>query len=755
MAQLLKKFDNVLLASMKKANNNPIPNTIRINGVLLPIGTPTPTQTPNASPSQTPTVTPTKTLTPTVTPTQTPTPTITKTQTPTPSITPTKTPTPTSNPVVPTCAVLYNDNQDKVYYYNVSANTSTLLTMPAEYSGGNDIAHTSNKLWEPIGLSFNEYNITLPSFSAIFNRNIPSPLNFSNSAGLAAISDTVILAVNTLNNPNEVVEIDVSGVSPVMTTKFPLTAGRTITGDFYKTTTNKFLVLNNDPVNEICYLSQWNYLTGTLEVDVVLTIPCNTYGIFESNGNIYITSVNLDGINTKLYIINKNSPYNLVYVTEINKTISGASQVPSCLTTNLNAPSPYLCSLNDVTIGTQTWTACNLNVPTYRDGTVIPKVTDPAIWSGLTTGAWCYYSGSTTTGNTYGMLYNWYAVNNTANGGLAPLGYHIPTDAEWTTLTTFLGGESVSGGILKGTGTTYWNTPNTGAVNTYGFTALPGGNRSISGVFTDIRNGGYWWTSSSANTVSSWSRQMSNSSQSVSRINTNKTVGFSVRLIKDVLPPSQTPTQTLTPTKTPTQTPTPTYTPTVTPTKAPIILNADYLVFTYTFPITSGKDLDTLTYLYVNNVTGTTYANTFNPVGFCTTGNLASGKRVGPNLWWGGDNQNTGGSESVYVDIKQLKLSGSVTSIQLNCRANWYRNTPNTGTGIVQIQMKAYSGGTMISDGNYGFITSGGTQIGTTYTFADSTILISNATCSGTDCVGFFTYTLSTGTFVKSNTCIP
>lgn len=213
--------------------------------------------------------------------------------------------------------------------------------------------------------------------------------------------------------------------------------------------------------------------------------------------------------------------------------------------------------------------------------------------------------------------------------------------------------------------------------------------------------------------------------------------------------------QTPTPTKTPTQTPTPTYTPTVTPTKAPIILNADYLVFTYTFPITSGKDLDTLTYLYVNNVTGATYANTFNPIGYCTAGLLPSGKHGGPNLWWGGDNTNTGGSESVYVDIKQLKLSGSVTSIQLNCRANWYLNAPNTGTGIVQIQMKAYSGGTMISDGNYGFITSGGTQVGATYTFADSTILISNAVCSGTDCVGFFTYTLSTGTFVKSNTCIP
>ena len=69
--------------------------------------------------------------------------------------------------------------------------------------------------------------------------------------------------------------------------------------------------------------------------------------------------------------------------------------------------------------------------------------------------------------------------------------------------------------------------------------------------------------------------------------------------------------------------------------------------------------------------------------------------------------------------------------------------------------MKAYSGGTMISDGNYGFITSGGTQVGTTYTFADSTILTSNSTCSGTDCVGFFTYTLLTGTFIKSDTCIP
>ena len=546
MAQLLKKFDNVLLASMKKANNNPIPNTIRINGVLLPIGTPTPTQTPNASPSQTPTVTPTKTLTPTVTPTQTPTPTITKTQTPTPSITPTKTPTPTSNPVVPTCAVLYNDNQDKVYYYNVSANTSTLLTMPAEYSGGNDIAHTSNKLWEPTGISFNEYNITLPSFSAIFNRNIPSPLNFSNSAGLAAISDTVILAVNTFNSPNEVVEIDISGVSPVMTTKFPLIVGRYITGDFYRTLAYKFLVLNTDAFTDKCYLSQWNYLTGTLEVDVELLLPnnsCATYGIFESNGNIYITSVNLDGITTNLYMIGKNYPYNITSVNSVSKVISGASQIPSCLLTNLNVSSSYLCSLNDVTIGTQTWAACNLNVPTYRDGTLIPQITGTSQWATLTTGAWCYYSGSTTTGDTYGKLYNWYAVMGIWNEAsktdvgqrkqLAPSGYHIPTDTEWTTLTTYLGGNSVAGGKLKETGTVHWLSPNTGASNSSGFTGLPGGWRSNFGGFNNIRNNGGFWSSTEVDSDFAWLLYLAANTSVANRYGYNKIYGFSVRLIKD------------------------------------------------------------------------------------------------------------------------------------------------------------------------------------------------------------------------------
>ena len=671
--------------------------------------------------------------------TPTPTPTITPTLTPTRTLTP----TPTRYPVLPTCAVLYNNDANNVYYYTVSANTSTLLTIPG-FPTSLDIAHTLNKLWGVSGSSFVEYNITLPSFTATFNRYISFPFGYTSSPGLAAISDTIILSVN--GSTNEVVEIDVSGVSAVMTTKFPLVVGRSITGDFYKTTTNKFLALNNDTGS--CYLTQWDYLTGVLEVDIPLTM-CGNYGLFQESGNIYITA-KLGSV-TNLWTVNQNSPYTVSYVQQFGNVVNGASQVPTCLTANLNAPSPYLCTLSDITIGTQTWAACNLNVATYRDGTAIPQVANNTAWAGLTTGAWCYYSGSTTTGNTYGMLYNWYAVNDVDHGGLAPIGYHIPTDAEWTTLTTYLGGETVAGGKMKVTGTTYWKPTNTGASNSSGFTALPGGYRNSSGVFSTINSSGFWWSSTNYTSNSSYYRQLVRGSAIVDRSTAPNIYGFSVRLISDSSTPTPTPTQTPTPTITPTHTPTPTITPTVTPTRVPIVLDAEYLVFTYTYAATSGKDLDTLTTLYVNNSTST-YTNSTNPVGYCKNGYLASGKWVGPNLWWGGDNTNTGGYESVYVDVKQLRLSG-VTSIQLNCRMNWFSNVPNTGTGIVTMAMKVWSGGTMSSNGSFGFNNTGGV-VKADYPFSATTITQTNTTCSGTDCVGVFTYIISAGTFSQSSICI-
>src|SRR4030095_15485991 len=96
------------------------------------------------------------------------------------------------------------------------------------------------------------------------------------------------------------------------------------------------------------------------------------------------------------------------------------------------------CSAVLTTICDQDWMVKNLDVTTYRNGDIIPEVTDPTVWAALTTGAWCYYENNSTNGTTYGKLYNWYAVNDPR--GLAPTGWHVPTDAEWTTLSTCLGG---------------------------------------------------------------------------------------------------------------------------------------------------------------------------------------------------------------------------------------------------------------------------------------------------------------------------
>lgn len=185
-----------------------------------------------------------------------------------------------------------------------------------------------------------------------------------------------------------------------------------------------------------------------------------------------------------------------------------------------------------VTIGTQVWTAKNLDVTTYRNGDVIPQVTDPTQWATLKTGAWCYYNNDSANGAIYGKLYNWYAVNDPR--GLAPTGYHIPSDAEWTTLTTFLGGETVAGGKMKATGTALWSTPNIDATNTSGFTGLPGGFRGNDGwSFVFVGSYGNWWSSSEYDTSVVWGRYLDYDGGNAGRGNTNKEFGFSVRCLRD------------------------------------------------------------------------------------------------------------------------------------------------------------------------------------------------------------------------------
>jgi uncharacterized protein (TIGR02145 family) len=176
----------------------------------------------------------------------------------------------------------------------------------------------------------------------------------------------------------------------------------------------------------------------------------------------------------------------------------------------------------------------NLDVATYRNGDPIPKVTDNAAWAALTTGAYCYYNNdSTTYAATFGKLYNWYAVNDPR--GLAPMGWHIPTDFEWTTLSTCLGGEAVAGGAMKEIGTTHWQTPNTGATNISGFTGLPGGYRYYSSgqIFSNTGYYGYWWSSTEGDTNIASYRGLDYGDGTIGRGDASKRNGYSVRCLRD------------------------------------------------------------------------------------------------------------------------------------------------------------------------------------------------------------------------------
>jgi len=158
-----------------------------------------------------------------------------------------------------------------------------------------------------------------------------------------------------------------------------------------------------------------------------------------------------------------------------------------------------------ITIGTQTWMAENLRVTKYRNGDPLPNLAANAAWAASTTGAYCSYENMDNIDEitTYGRLYNWYAVSDSRN--IAPTGWHIPTDAEWTTLTTALFGENIAGGKMKETGTTHWSDPNKGATNESGFSAIPAGYRdNYTSSFKYRAYHCFYWSSILGNASCNW-----------------------------------------------------------------------------------------------------------------------------------------------------------------------------------------------------------------------------------------------------------
>ena len=184
-----------------------------------------------------------------------------------------------------------------------------------------------------------------------------------------------------------------------------------------------------------------------------------------------------------------------------------------------------------VTIGTQVWMAENLKTTRYNDGTSIPEVTDNDTWAKLTSPAYSWYNNdSIENKKMYGAIYNWYAINTNR---LCPTGWHVPADSEWHTILASMEGSNLAGGKLKEAGTSHWKIPNIGATNKSGFTALPGGYRSIEGIFNFIGISGYWWSSTEYDNSSAFFYNLRYKYSLAYKYRSEKFCGFSVRCIKD------------------------------------------------------------------------------------------------------------------------------------------------------------------------------------------------------------------------------
>lgn len=183
-----------------------------------------------------------------------------------------------------------------------------------------------------------------------------------------------------------------------------------------------------------------------------------------------------------------------------------------------------------ISIGSQVWTAKNLNVTTFRNGDAIPELKTQQEWVDALNNkqpGWCYYNNDVTNGKKYGILYNWFAINDAR--GLAPLGYHIPTEADWITLKSFLGEvQDEIGKKMKSTSGWY----NNDGTNSSGFTGLPGGSRWYDGSFQNIGYNGSWWCST-LSFIGNFTYSLSAGNGYLLNNDTSEIGGHSVRCVKD------------------------------------------------------------------------------------------------------------------------------------------------------------------------------------------------------------------------------
>ena len=278
-------------------------------------------------------------------------------------------------------------------------------------------------------------------------------------------------------------------------------------------TVNTSYTLYNDPLPQTAQTKQAAVPVNALTVSYI-SHPQITITLSEVSGGVRLL-FNTD--NTKL-------PDGTAFRFELSYTQSALS------TTVTLSEEAVLNQYPLVTIAGKVWMQENLASKFYRNGDAIPYVSWGATWSTLKTPAWCYYNNDPASEAIYGLMYNWYAVNDPR--GIAPDGWHVATVAEWTGLVDFLGGGSIAGGQLKAV-SPLWNSPNTDATNSSEFTALPGGNRGNGGTYVGRGTGGVWWTANEYGPNGSWFYSMKHNDATCNRAGASKQDGFSVRCVKD------------------------------------------------------------------------------------------------------------------------------------------------------------------------------------------------------------------------------
>ena len=264
------------------------------------------------------------------------------------------------------------------------------------------------------------------------------------------------------------------------------------------------------------------------ESEVVITaVPKEGWDFIEWQGDISSTEISIK------IVMNENKSINAVFK-------EGVMDIDGNL-------------YETVKIGNYWWMAENLKTTRYRDGTAIPNVTNASDWAELETGAWVYYDNNSSYADVYGLLYNWFATSN--ERGLCPEGWRVPSDRDWHLLERELGmdidrildeeaddhngtgwraDEENVGGKIKSTGTSHWLAPNTGATNESGLNGLPAGRRSNDGIFSNIRENGYWWTSRSASANHAFRRGVRYDEGSILRSSgLTKNWGYSIRCVQE------------------------------------------------------------------------------------------------------------------------------------------------------------------------------------------------------------------------------